>query len=164
MKIKISEIENIPKKEQIINFCEIIEEFNKEVPVKADLKVKIQDEIIKVSGKINAILNLTCDVCLKDFTKEINFKVEEYYIKDRLNYSENGQFELKDNSFVEDLNGQDEIDITDFVYQSVILHLPNKIVCDINCNGNEKINQYIKTDYNPFSGLEILMKTKKEKE
>ncbi len=164
MKIKISEIENTFKKEQNINFCEKIEEFNKDVPVKADLKIKIQGEIIKISGRINAVLNLTCDVCLKDFTKIFDFKVEEYYIKDKLNNGENRQFELVGNSFAEDLNGCDEIDITDFIYQSVILQLPNKIVCDINCNGNENVNRYIKNGNNSFSGLEILMKEKKEKE
>ena len=33
-----------------------------------------------------------------------------------------------------DLDGKDEIDIYDLLYQSVILNLPNKKVCGINCN------------------------------
>ena len=35
---------------------------------------------------------------------------------------------------VVDLNGAKEIDIYDLLYQSVILQLPNKKVCGINCN------------------------------
>ena len=36
-----------------------------------------------------------------------------------------------------DLNGADEIDIYDLLYQSVILQLPNKQVCGINCKGGK---------------------------
>ena len=32
------------------------------------------------------------------------------------------------------MNGEKEIDIYDLLYQSVILNLPNKKVCGINCN------------------------------
>ena len=80
-----------------------------------------------------------------------------------MNDSYGVEFELKENSFIEDLNGSDEIDITDFVYQSVILHIPNKCVCDINCKGNEKVNQYLKTEtIDPR--LEIFKTIKIEKE
>jgi len=42
--------------------------------------------------------------------------------------------ELKDGQFMTDLNGTNEIDIYDLLYQSVILNLPNRKVCGINCN------------------------------
>lgn len=163
MKIKISEIENLETKSQNINFSEIYEEFNGDVPVKANLNVELIGSLIKIEGKIDAILKLTCDLCLKEFTKEFNISVEEYFTKYSLNDSYGLEFELKENSFVEDLNGNDEIDITDFVYQSVILHIPNKCVCDINCKGNEKVNQYLKTEtIDPR--LEVFKTIKIEKE
>lgn len=163
MKIKISEIENRPNKVQKLDFSEIYEEFNESVPVKASLDVEILGDLIKVSGEIDALLNLTCDLCLKDFTKEFKIKVQEFYAKDKLNESYNAETELKENSFVEDLNGSDEIDITDLIYQCINLNIPNKLVCDINCNGSEKVNQYIKKDLiDPR--LEIFKKIKVEKE
>ena len=61
------------------------------------------------------------------------------------------------------LNGKDEINISDFVYQSVILHIPNKLVCDINCNGSEIVNKYIKTDFTD-PRLEVFKNIKLEKE
>lgn len=163
MKIKISDIENNESKALEINFSEIYEEFNKDVPVKANLTAEIIGSIIKIEGNINAVLNLTCDLCLKEFTKEFNFEVEEYFTRYSLNDSYSEEFEIKQNSFMEDLNGQDEIDITDFVYQCVILHIPNKLVCDINCNGSEKVNQYMKTDFTD-PRLEIFKTIKIEKE
>ena len=45
------------------------------------------------------------------------------------------EFEIKEGQFVTDLNGAKEIDIYDLLYQSVILQLPNKKVCGINCKG-----------------------------
>ena len=163
MKILISEIENKEEQVQSINFSEIYEEFNKNVPVKANLKVEIIGSLIKIGGKITALLNLTCDLCLKEFTKEFNIEVEEFFAKESLNDSYTEEFELKQNSFIEDLNGSDEIDITDFVYQSVILHIPNKLVCDINCNGSENVNKYMKTDFiDPR--LEVFKNIKIEKE
>lgn len=163
MNIKISDIENLENRSQTINFSEIYEEFNSNVPVNANLTIEIMGSIIKITGNVTALLNLTCDLCLKEFTKEFNIPIEEYFTKLSLNDSYGEEFELKEDSFIEDLNGNDEINITDFVYQSVILHIPNKCVCDINCNGNEKVNQYLKTEtIDPR--LEIFKTIKIEKE
>lgn len=163
MKIKITDIENLETKSQIIDFSEIYEEFHEEKPVTAKLNVEILGSLIKIKGEINAQLNLTCDLCLKEFTKKFKIPVEEFFAKYSLNDSYGEEFELKENSFIEDLNGSDEIDITDFVYQSVILHIPNKCVCDINCKGDEKVNQYLKTEtIDPR--LEVFKTIKIEKE
>ncbi len=146
-----------------INFSEIFEEFNKEVPVSANLKLEIIGSLIKISGQINAKLNLICDLCLKEFTKEFNIEVEEFFSQDSSFCSNTGEFEIKQDCFIEDLNGKDEINISDFVYQSVILHIPNKLVCDINCNGSEIVNKYIKTDFTD-PRLEVFKNIKLEKE
>ena len=163
MKIIISEIENTENKTKEINFSEIYEEFNKEVPVKAKLKAEVLGDLIRITGEIKAEIILTCDICLKEFKKEFNIKVEEFFTKYSLNEKNIDEFEIKQDSFIEDLNGKDEIDITDFVYQSVILNIPNKCVCDINCKGDEKINQYIRTEITD-PRLEIFKKIKIEKD
>ena len=163
MKINISEIENIQDKRQHISFSEIIEEFNDKIPVTAELDAEIIGELIRIKGKIHAEVNLVCDNCLKDFTKIFDIDADEAYTKYSLNDNSQQEFELKDNCFLEDLNGKDEIDITDFVYQSIILNIPNKLVCDINCNGSEKVNEYIKKDFTD-PRLEIFKTIKTEKE
>lgn len=163
MKIKISEIENSDNQQQNINLSEIFEEFNKEEPVSAALTVSLAGDFVRVTGHIFAKVNLVCDLCLKDFTKILDFDVEEYYSRNNLNDNYNKEFEIKENSFSEDLYGQDEIDISDFVYQSIILNIPNKLVCDINCNGSEKVNEYIKKDFTD-PRLEIFKTIKTEKE
>ena len=143
MKINITEIENTENKIKEIEFSEIYEEFNKDVPVNANLKAEIIGNLVKITGNISALLIHTCDMCLKEFQSEYKIKVEEFFTKYSLSEEYENEFELKQDSFVEDLNGSDEINITDFVYQSVILNIPNKLVCDINCNGDESVNKYL---------------------
>lgn len=147
MKISISEIENLDEKLLNIEFSEIIEEFNKTKPILANILVaSLGNDYVNVSGTITAELQLTCDSCLKEFEKKLTIKVDETFAKNTLFDEYKEEIELKEGSFIEDLNGEDEIDITDLIYQSVILNLPNKLVCDINCIGDEKIEQYIKKE------------------
>jgi uncharacterized metal-binding protein YceD (DUF177 family) len=116
-------------------------EFNEEIPeLKADIKAEFDlaslGEFIEVKGKIKGNVKLVCDLCLEEFDYKLDFPVKELYAKTSL-YEEYGQdTEIKEGQFVTDLNGADEIDIYDLMYQSVILQLPNKKVCGINCKGD----------------------------
>ncbi len=164
MKVIISEIENSKDGISKIEFSEIIEEFNKTVPVTATLVVSSLDKnYINVSGNINAVLNLKCDNCFKDFTKEFSVNIDEMFVKNELFEEYREEMELKEGNFVEELHGSDEIDITDLIYQSVILNIPNKLVCDIKCIGDEKIEQYTKKE-NSDPRLEIFKSIKIEKD
>lgn len=146
MKINITDIENKENKTIDVQFSQVYEEFNPEIPVVANLTLTLIGDLIKVSGNIKADLILTCDVCLKEFTKSFDINVEEFFTKYNLNEDCASEFEIKNDGFIEDLNGENEIDIKDFVYQSIILNMPNKIVCDINCNGDENLNKYLKKE------------------
>ena len=78
---------------------------------------------------------------MKEFDYELDFVVDEMFAKDKLLEDYGQEFELKDGQFVTDLDGADEIDIYDLLYQSVILNLPNKKVCGINCNGDKFLKE-----------------------
>lgn len=164
MKVSISELENSKDLALKIKFEEVIKELNPQVPVKASLDVvSLNKEYVTISGEATAFMLLTCDRCLKEFSKEITVKIDETFIKTRLFEEDKDELELKDGSFIEDLNGVDEIDITDLIYQSVILNIPNKLVCDINCIGDEKIEKYLKKDISD-PRLDIFKSIKIEKE
>ena len=64
----------------------------------------------------------------------MDFDVDETYAKHSLYDEYSQELELQSGQFITDLNGEKEIDIYDLLYQSVILQLPNKKVCGINCN------------------------------
>lgn len=142
--IKIEDIEDASNKTLEINFEDFIEGINSNGPIKAELQVTSLGEFIKVSGHIEGIAILQCDLCLDDFEYELNLDIEELCAKDAFieETGESGQeIELKEGQFVTDLNGSDSIDVQDLLYQSVILDFPNKKVCGINCKGNKFLSE-----------------------
>ena len=139
--ISIEDLENAQNKTLSCKFEENIEGLNLVTPIFADLVFKSLGEFIEVTGNVKGIVKLECDLCLEEFEYELDFEIDELYAKQALleDFEESGQeFEIKDGQFVTDLNGEDEIDIYDLLYQSVILNFPNKKVCGINCKGEGK--------------------------
>ena len=131
-KILIEDIEKEIDKTLCYEFEEYMEEFGSEVY--ADLEFKSLGEFIEVTGNIQGTIKLTCDRCLNEFDYELDIDIQETYAKHSLQDEYSQEFELQRGQFIIDLNGEKEIDIYDLLYQSVILALPNKKVCGINCN------------------------------
>lgn len=139
--ISIEDLENAKNKTLSCTFEENIEGIDALTPICADLTFTSLGDFIEVKGNVKGIVKLECDLCLKEFEHKLDFEIDELYAKHALieGSDEAGQeIEIKDGQFVTDLNGEDEIDIYDLLYQSVILNLPNKKVCGINCNGGDK--------------------------
>lgn len=143
MIVKIEDIDNA--KDGVLSFD--IEEtpdgikFHK--PARAKVTVKrLGAGFISVTGRVEAQINATCDNCLKSFVYDISTEIDETYADNTLYEEYKEETEIKDNFFAIDLNGAGEIDLTDLIYQSLILAIPNKLVCDINCIGLEEINKY----------------------
>lgn len=131
--IKIEDIELSPGKRLFYEFDDVIKEISTNGNIKAELELKSLGEFIEITGEATLIAKLECDLCLKEYEEEIDFEIGEMYVKTSLMEEYTQELELKDGQFVTDLNGKDEIDIEDLLYQSVIINLPNKKVCGINC-------------------------------
>ena len=140
-KISIEELENTKSKTIDFHFEEKIDGLNCVTPIIADLEIKSLGEFIEVCGNVKGTVKLECDLCLKEFDYDLDFQLDEMFAKNALLEDYGQEFELKDGQFVTDLNGADEIDIYDLLYQSVILNLPNKKVCGINCNGDKFLKE-----------------------
>ncbi len=139
--ISVEELENTPSKTLEFHFDEKIKELDCVTPIKSDLEIKSLGEFIEISGNIKGVLKLECDLCLKEFEYELDFDIDEMFAKNALLEDYGQELELKEGQFVTDLEGADEIDIYDLLYQSVILNLPNKKVCGINCNGDKFLKE-----------------------
>lgn len=135
-KILIDDIEK--EKNYHINFDDDITEINAHVTGGIDL-IPLGN-FIEASGHIKGKIRLVCDLCLKEFDYELNFSIKEVFAKNALFDMPKQETELKAGQFVTDLNGAKEIDIYDLLYQSVILRLPNKKVCGINCREGEFVS------------------------
>lgn len=102
--------------------------------ISAELEFRAMGEFIEARGHAKGKITLECDRCLNKFDYDLDFDIDETFAKKSL-LDEYGQdVELSNGQFVTDLDGAEEIDVYDLLYQSVILALPNKKVCGINCN------------------------------
>ncbi len=102
--------------------------------VDAELEIKSLGDFIEVKGEVSGSLKLECDRCLNKYDYDFDIDIDETYAKRSLYDEYSQELELQSGQFITDLNGAKEIDIYDLLYQSVILALPNKKVCGINCN------------------------------
>ena len=133
-KISIQDIED--SKDKTLHF-----DFDDEIPeikagVEASLDFTSLGEFIQVKGDVQATVKLECDLCLEEFEQKLEFDIDEMFAKNSLYEEYSQETEIKEGQFVTDLNGADEIDVYDLLYQYVILQLPNKKVCGINCKGD----------------------------
>jgi len=139
-KVKIEDIENSKGKSLQVNFEDFIDGIESDEAIKATLELTSLGEFVEVTGHVEGTAILECDLCLEKFEYEIDFEIEELFAKNSLmgeDVEAGQEIELKDGQFVTDLRGSKDIDITDLLYQSVILDFPNKKVCGINCKGGD---------------------------
>ncbi len=132
MKVSVDDIKNSPNQTLETSFNGNLKDLETEGPVVAELVLKCLGQCINVKGQIVANVKLTCDRCLREFHQKFELPVDETYVRGAFNDGECKEIELKDGDFVTDLYDQTEIDIDDFIYQTLILNLPNPSVCDIN--------------------------------
>ena len=102
--------------------------------VSAELEFRAMGDFIEVRGNAEGKITLECDRCLNKYSYDLNFDIDETFAKKSLLDEYGNEVELSNGQFVTDLDGAEEIDVYDLLYQSVILALPNKKVCGINCN------------------------------
>ena len=159
MIINIEDIEQSQNGEIFVDY----ESENKELEapnlIKVKLTVKKISSAVNIEGEIKGWVEKICDRCLKNFKYDIDIEVNETYsLKPLFDYS-NKEIRLEEGQFEEEILDSDEIDIDNFVYQTVTLNFPNKIVCDINCNGSIEIK---KEEFIQDPRLEIFKKLKKD--
>ena len=102
--------------------------------VVADIEFRSMGDFIQAIGHAKGNITLECDRCLNKFEHKLDFDIDETFAKNSLLDEYGSELELSNGQFVTDLEGAEEIDVYDLLYQSVILSLPNKKVCGINCN------------------------------
>ena len=135
--IKIADVENASGETLKISFEKAFDEIKSEAPIRANFEIKSLGEFIEVTGSVNGEVILVCDLCLNEFKYKLDFEIEELFAKKTVIEEYPQDIELKEGQFITDLNGSEDIDIYDLLYQSVILDFPNKKVCGINCKGGD---------------------------
>ena len=139
-KISIKDIED----EGILEF--VFDDDIKELEnchISAELEFRAMGDFIEARGHAEGKITLECDRCLNKYLYDLDFDINETFAKNTLLDEYGSEVELSNNQFVIDLEGAEDIDVYDLLYQSVILALPNKKVCGINCNEGLFVSEYL---------------------
>ena len=163
MYINVDDIKKAPEQTLRVEFEDIISELDEENAIQADIIFKLLGNIISATGKIKGEIKSTCVRCLKEFNRKVDINLDEKFMLGNLFNGMDGEIELKENNFLEELGDKNEIDIEDLIYQSVILNSPNQLVCDINCVGDELLEKYVKKEISD-PRLEVFKNIKLEKD
>jgi uncharacterized protein len=134
MKINISDIVEEGVK------CHLSEDMREESlfrssgPVNAHIELSRRGEEIRVEGEITGSLSLQCSRCLKDFNVDIMFDFDSVYHPCSTVARGEGHEIPAEEAEIGFYQGE-EIDIGYVVKEQLILNIPMKPLCEIECKG-----------------------------
>lgn len=149
MKLNIDEIASLKQKRLTLDFCEDMDIAELEEPgtVSGSITLSINAGGVKMLGTLETVLELTCDVCLQPFVLPLEIDLEEQFVYKRAQVSSRYDDDLNDDhgytkekelnpeDFFEILPDDKNLDVSDIVYQAVILSLPAFAHCGESCPG-----------------------------
>lgn len=141
MKVNIDELRALPQQKLNLNFKESIDSAEVVKPVLGELTLVASSTGIRINGQVHTLLKLTCDRCLKAYFLNISVPIEEFFRENQgaQHYREQEKIprerELTADDFVEELEEDGNLDISDLVYQAVTLATPVSCLCGDDCPG-----------------------------
>jgi len=84
---------------------------------------------------------------LKEFLHHVAIDIDEKFVKGKIIEDNIKEYEIKNENFFEELGEVTEIDLTDLIYQNIILNIPIQKLCDLNCKGSEEASNYVKKKF-----------------
>lgn len=140
MKINIDELRVLPQQKMTLSFKESIDNLDAVKPVTGELTLVANTTGIRITGHVQTLLKLTCDRCLGPYFLNISVPIEEHFreqVAQQYREPEKTglQRELTAEDFVEELDEDGVLDITDLVYQAVTLATPISRLCGDGCPG-----------------------------
>ncbi len=104
-------------------------------PAKTRLEVSVAGDRVRVSGELNAELELVCCRCLKTFPDRVNKSFDLSYLPDPQLESEHEEFELRYEDLEIGFYRSDQLDLSAVISEQVVLDVPMKPVCQPQCKG-----------------------------
>ncbi|MEW5819329.1 MAG: DUF177 domain-containing protein [Cyanobacteriota bacterium] len=163
MLVELEELKNSPEKRLEFDFNEYIAELDNNEDVIGHISVELKPYGIRVKGEVSTNVQLICDRCLQSFENYIKINVNEDFLFGSLIPDGTKEYELQNNEFVNDLNDETSLDLTEIVYQSIILEQPTQNLCSDDCQGTGapevfKEEEYLDPRLQQFKNLSELQK------
>jgi uncharacterized protein len=107
-------------------------------PVRAEVSVRHGTTFIEVRGTASTIVTLTCDRCLQQYNHRVSLNAEEIIWLDEAAGAAQDlplEQEVSSEDLVESLSPYGHFDPETWIYEQVCLQLPQRQICDQNCQG-----------------------------
>ncbi len=96
-------------------------------PVHVQIQVDNSGDSLLARGKIKSEMDVQCDRCLKPFHYTVQVDYEDEWV-----YAPHATEEQSENAMIFD---KDEIDLTETIFEQIILGLPMRFICSPQCKG-----------------------------
>jgi uncharacterized protein len=103
-------------------------------PAKAEGRVRREDGQVKIRGSVSAQVELECDRCLRAIAFPVAASFDVDYVP-ASKYAAEPAAELLDDDLAVAVFDGEAIDIDDLVREQVILALPSRAICRVDCKG-----------------------------
>lgn len=131
-------------------------------PVRGEMTIRHGGSFLEISARVETIVTLVCDRCLKQYNKRLSIKPNE------LIWLEKEEIELEDlplereikiEDLSENLPPDGHFDPNNWLYEQLSLAMPLRKVCGKDCQGVPEINTDEPTSPDKrWSNLEVLKK------
>ncbi len=121
-----------------IKFEEFILDLETLTPVRGYLQVTHHGNYLEVKGKLETIITLTCDRCLKQYNYKLVINPEELIWLNEITIQKDLFYIEVENSvedLVETLPPDGYFNPREWVYEQLCLAIPPRKLCDENCQG-----------------------------
>lgn len=138
--IYIPQLAQAHERTQTIEFKENLKGIETLTPVQGSLKVTHQGTYLEVSAQADAIVTLVCHRCLQQFNHRLLVSASEIiWLADSSDESGILPFDqdLSVDDLVESLPPDGDFEPTAWLYEQLCLAIPQKQLCDQQCNGIE---------------------------
>lgn len=134
MRISLDELRTYPQHKAIVDFKESIDELSAVKPVLGEISISLNESGVRVSGKVQTLLKLSCHRCLRSYFHIMVVELDERFVYASLLETPRER-ELRGDDFVEVIPKDGIIDISDVIRQALTLATPTYCLCGDECPG-----------------------------
>ena len=152
-----------PEQTEVIKFEEFISDLETLTPVRGYLQVTHHGNYLEVKGKLETIITLTCDRCLKQYNHKFQIVPEELiWLNEIKEQKDLPHIEVENyvEDLVETLPPHGYFYHQEWVYEQLCLAIPPRKLCEKNCHGIKVSNQngYSSVRDQRWAALELIRK------
>lgn len=98
-----------------------------QAPVHVQLQVSYTNKAMQVHGNIKTELKATCGRCLETYVYPLSLSFQDKWV-----FRAQATDDLLETALILD---KDEVDITERIFEQIVLALPMKLICSAECQG-----------------------------